>query len=155
VATPRPLTERERDTLDLMLSLEAPGLAELREQAATARVSSECPCGCANIDLEVDRNASPPSQLGRRYGPAITAMTRPLPLPPDETSWGEKNPNLYFEVSLDVDEAGWLSRLEIDDFATLDGKSDAHPFPPREDFYPPRLEPAPRRRRRWFGLGRA
>src|SRR5262249_58369124 len=78
----RSLTERESGILDLLLSLEAPGVAELREQAPTARVVSRCPCGCATINLWVDRNATPPSRLGRRYGPAIRAMTRRLPIPP-------------------------------------------------------------------------
>jgi len=155
----RPLSEREREILDLLLSLEVPGIAELREQAPTAQVVGMCECGCATIDLDVDRDVTPPSPLGRRYGPAVRAITRPLPLPPnakvtDVTGVEVKDADVYFTVHLWVDEDGWLTGIEISDLV-LDNPGDANPFPPAEDFYPPRLEePRSRARtgssRRWL-----
>lgn len=148
----RPLDEREREMLDVLLSLEAPGIAELREQAATARVERRCECGCASVDLDVDRNATPPSPLGRRYGPAIRTITRPLPIPPhakltDLTGAEVKDAYVFFTVHLWVDEDGWLAGMRITDLV-LDSPGDAYSFPPSEDFYPPHLEARPRARRR-------
>ena len=82
------------------------------------------------------------------------SITRPLPLPPnakvtDATGVEVKDADVYFAVTLWVDEAGWLTELRITDL-TLDDPGDANPFPPREDFYPPRLEQVPRPRRRRF-----
>ncbi|MGW5747959.1 hypothetical protein [Amycolatopsis sp. NPDC003861] len=51
----RPLTANERTTLDTLLAADFPGAVELRAQAATARVTGRCGCGCPSIDLEVDR----------------------------------------------------------------------------------------------------
>ena len=53
----RPLTARERAVLDLLLSTDFPGAAELRIQAHTARVTGRCACGCPTIDLAVDETA--------------------------------------------------------------------------------------------------
>jgi hypothetical protein len=50
----RPLTPRERSVLDLLLTADFPGAAELRVQARTARVTGRCACGCPTIDLAVD-----------------------------------------------------------------------------------------------------
>ncbi|MEV5719232.1 hypothetical protein AB0L41_35560 [Amycolatopsis mediterranei] len=52
---PRPLTPNERTTLDTLLAADFPGAVELRAQAATARVTGRCGCGCPSIDLEADR----------------------------------------------------------------------------------------------------
>ncbi|MEV4057415.1 hypothetical protein AB0J55_39955 [Amycolatopsis sp. NPDC049688] len=52
---PRPLTATERTTLDTLLAKDFPGAAELRAQAATARVTGRCGCGCPSINLQVDR----------------------------------------------------------------------------------------------------
>jgi hypothetical protein len=38
-----------------MLSADDPRIQPLREQAAAVQVIGMCPCGCATIDLEVDR----------------------------------------------------------------------------------------------------
>ena len=53
----RPLTRNERETLEVLLAGDFPGAAELREQAATAKVSGRCGCGCPTVDLEVDADA--------------------------------------------------------------------------------------------------
>ena len=50
----RPLTPAERGVLDLLLAGDFPGAAELRAQAATARLRGRCECGCPTIDLVVD-----------------------------------------------------------------------------------------------------
>ncbi|WP_290056936.1 hypothetical protein [Amycolatopsis solani] len=50
----RPLAPDERATLDVLLARDFPGAAELRVQAATARVTGRCGCGCPTIDLAVD-----------------------------------------------------------------------------------------------------
>ncbi|MGZ4168982.1 MAG: hypothetical protein ACXVR1_17725 [Solirubrobacteraceae bacterium] len=56
-AYPRPLTEREAQTLGFMLSAEFAGDAILREQAARAVVVERCTCGCATIDLGIPDDA--------------------------------------------------------------------------------------------------
>jgi hypothetical protein len=55
----RPLTERESEILSFLLT--APGIPDvdiLRRQAAMTTGSS-CDCGCASLELTVDRSAAP------------------------------------------------------------------------------------------------
>jgi hypothetical protein len=54
---PRPLTSRETETLELMLSAGFPGNEVLREQASQAMVIEQCRCGCATIDLGLESDA--------------------------------------------------------------------------------------------------
>ena len=54
---PRPLTGREAETLEFMLSAAFPGDEVLREQASRAHVIEQCTCGCATIDLGLERDA--------------------------------------------------------------------------------------------------
>jgi hypothetical protein len=56
-AFPRPLSEREADTLAFMLSVDFEGGASLREQASQAVVVEQCTCGCATIDLAIPGDA--------------------------------------------------------------------------------------------------
>ena len=56
-AFPRPLTDREADTLAFMLSADFEGGAALREQASRAVVVEQCTCGCATIDLAIPDDA--------------------------------------------------------------------------------------------------
>jgi hypothetical protein len=49
---PRPLTGRERDVLEAMLSIEFPGVEDLRRQAPDVIVVGMCGCGCPSIDFE-------------------------------------------------------------------------------------------------------
>ncbi|MBE8517484.1 hypothetical protein ILP97_08200 [Amycolatopsis sp. H6(2020)] len=53
----RPLTPNERTALDTRLAADFSGAAELRAQAATARVIGRCGCRCPTIDLVVDESA--------------------------------------------------------------------------------------------------
>lgn len=48
---PRPLTERERSVLELLLGVEFDGVQEMRRQAAGVMVVGGCPCGCPSIDF--------------------------------------------------------------------------------------------------------
>jgi hypothetical protein len=61
---PRPLTSREREVLDFLVSVDDPAAEALRIQAATARVTGECECGCGGISLAVDREGTPRADLG-------------------------------------------------------------------------------------------
>jgi hypothetical protein len=54
---PRPLTDREAETLEFMLSAAFPGNEVLREQASRALVVEQCTCGCATIDLGLQSDA--------------------------------------------------------------------------------------------------
>jgi hypothetical protein len=51
----RPLTERERAVLDHLLSVEFPGVEDLRAQAVNAMVVDVCACGCPSIDFHTER----------------------------------------------------------------------------------------------------
>src|SRR5436309_2398133 len=55
--TPRPLTDREAEILDFLLTPDFPGRDALRAQANTAKVVGRCSCGCATIDLATDPEA--------------------------------------------------------------------------------------------------
>jgi hypothetical protein len=93
---PRALTQREREILLYLLSVESPGVAELRQQAETALAASwEC-CGCASIELTVDRLAAPRSIVS---GLAIEASAN-------------ERAEQFFELLLWVDD-GWLSAIEV------------------------------------------
>lgn len=63
-AYPRPLTAREAETLGfLLLSVSDARLAPLIQQAETAVVTGRCTCGCATVDLAVDRETTSPAKL--------------------------------------------------------------------------------------------
>jgi hypothetical protein len=49
----RPLTPREKAVLDLLLSVDYPGVNELREQAGEAVVVGTCDCGCPTFTVAV------------------------------------------------------------------------------------------------------
>ena len=57
----RPLTDRERDILDLLLSVDFPGVAELRQQAASVLAEGE---GMV-IDLTVSAESPSADVVGR------------------------------------------------------------------------------------------
>lgn len=50
---PRALTEAERSVLQLLLSIDFPGVSEYREQVPHATVADRCPCGCLEFSVEV------------------------------------------------------------------------------------------------------
>jgi hypothetical protein len=47
----RPLTVREREVLDALLSVDFDGVGDLREQAKAAEVVAVCGCGCPSINF--------------------------------------------------------------------------------------------------------
>ena len=95
-------TEREREILDLLLSVEGAGVAELRAQAETAEVVGQRPCGCATIDLAVDRARAPRSPPRSRV--PIDATT---PFVDDESA--HRSP---LDLLLFLDD-GWLHSVEV------------------------------------------
>jgi hypothetical protein len=54
---PRPLTGREAEILEFMLSAGFPGDEVLREQARHALVIEQCTCGCATVDFGLAADA--------------------------------------------------------------------------------------------------
>jgi len=95
---PRPLTEREREILDFLLSVDLPGVEELREQAETAlavRWGERDP----SFALYVDKEATRPSPLRTR--PLIQASTK------------RQDFEHLYDLLLWVNEEGWLSSVEF------------------------------------------
>jgi hypothetical protein len=124
----RPLTPREREVLDFLLSVETPGVEELRRQADFALARS-WDSGCASIDLIVDQERGPRSSITRR--PAIEA-----------TSKEREDPERIFDLLLWVDD-GWLSGIEMVEYG-FDRHEDAPDvFPEPSDFEPPLAYRAP------------
>ncbi|HSS36167.1 MAG TPA: hypothetical protein VLR93_07815 [Patescibacteria group bacterium] len=98
---PRPLTESEHAILDHMLAVDDARLEPLRRQATTVTVVGRCSCGCASIELEVDRlHASRAVDLCSPVTETSTQHARDYPDPD------------YRELILFLDD-GWLSYLEI------------------------------------------
>ncbi|MDQ2630209.1 MAG: hypothetical protein M3Y75_04420 [Actinomycetota bacterium] len=65
---PRPLSPEESATIRVLLEHEDfPGRDELLGQIPTARVVGRCGCGCATVELAVDRS------------PAEEALQEPIP----------------------------------------------------------------------------
>jgi hypothetical protein len=75
-ASPRPLSEREADTLAFMLSVDFEGGAALREQASRAVVVEQCTCGCATIDLAIPDDA--PAAVGAPPVPMVQTHARDM-----------------------------------------------------------------------------
>jgi hypothetical protein len=117
----RPLTPREREILDYLLSVETPGVAELRQQSQVA-LARRWPCGCASIDLAVDRRRVRPSPITAR--PAIEAQSKE-----------REDPRRIFDLLLWVD-GGWLSGIELVEYG-FERHEDANVFPAPADFLPP------------------
>jgi hypothetical protein len=73
---PRPLTGREAETLEFMLSASFPGDGALRAQAAGAVVIEQCTCGCATIDFGSDADA--PVAPGLAGAPLVQTRARDM-----------------------------------------------------------------------------
>jgi hypothetical protein len=114
---PRPLTDRERAALNFILSREFAGSDALRAQAATVTAVGRCGCGCASINLGVDRSRAPRAEVHHRT-PVVEARSR-LADPP-------------FELLLFVKE-GWLQYLEI----VWYGDEPINEYPSPDEFLPP------------------
>ena len=123
----RSLTERERDTLDLLLSVNAAGIDELREQALHVQ-AARWDCGCASFNLSVDKQKAPRSTL--RKSPLSEAS------PKEELGDADQ----HYELLLWVTE-GWLSGVEIVDYVERHGEQSPQEIPPRSYWGTPRLAP--------------
>ncbi|HEY1568276.1 MAG TPA: hypothetical protein VGF68_14710 [Solirubrobacteraceae bacterium] len=73
---PRPLTDREAETLQFMLSADLPDGEILREEAARAVVVEQCTCGCATIDFGLDGDAPAAPEL--QGAPLIQTRARDM-----------------------------------------------------------------------------
>ena len=98
-AFPRPLRPDEQAMLDFMLAVDDPRVAPLRAQARHARVVSLCDCGCATVNLAVDRAAAPMAP-GLPYAVVDASRRRPF------------NGDDFYEMIVFARD-GWLSSLEI------------------------------------------
>lgn len=116
----RPLTEREREILAFLLSLQFSGVHELREQAAVALVSEETDC-CPTVELMVDETRAARSSA-HSWSPLVEA-----------SSARTREPDGAFTLLLFLRD-GWLWCLEL---VHYDGAPSE--FPPPEDFGPPVL----------------
>jgi len=118
---PRPLTSKEREVLDFLLSVEQEGIEALRAQADHVAVISRCKCGCASVDFEVDQSCVPASPLPVRR-PAIDAESKNR-----EGSVG------IFDLMLWADD-GWLGGIEL---VTYGDETPPTEFPDMTLFDPP------------------
>jgi hypothetical protein len=118
----RPLTGREREILEMLLSVEAPGVTELRVQAFHVQ-AARWSCGCASFNLMVDRERAPRSSIVAR--PAVEAFTRERD---DVTN--------VFDLLLWVDD-GWLDGVEIVDYVEQHGDDSPDAIPPPEKWDAP------------------
>jgi hypothetical protein len=118
-AFPRDLTEREREILDFLLSVDFPGCRELRAQARTARVTGRLVPGEASIWLGID--------------PELPAASAPLPSWLIEAEFLASNDFPYGGFLVLGQERGRLSDIELAVFV------DDAPveFPPPSAFGPP------------------
>jgi hypothetical protein len=115
-------TSREREILELLLSVEMPGIEELRAQVPSARVA-RWNCGCASFNIEVDRAAAPRSKITRN--PAIDAKSKQ-----------RDDPLNAFDLLLWVED-GWLAGVEIVDYVESHGDESPDEIPPPADWQPP------------------
>ncbi|MEU1244237.1 hypothetical protein ABZ388_28125 [Micromonospora parva] len=93
---PRPLSDVERDVIARLLSVPFRGRDELRAQLPFATVEGRCGCGCATVNLAVDRAAAP--------APVLSAAPVSADISNDE---------FYAGIVLLVDGEGYLCCLEV------------------------------------------
>jgi hypothetical protein len=117
-------TRRELEILEMLLSVEMPGIEELRAQVPAATVA-RWNCGCSSFNIEVDRRAVPRSQVTRN--PAIDAESKE-----------RDDPRQAFDLLLWVEE-GWLAGVEIVDYVDRHGDDSPDEIPPPEEWQPPRV----------------
>jgi hypothetical protein len=120
----RRLTGREREILEMLLSVDAPGINELRAQAPHVQ-AARWQCGCASFNLKVDRSRAPRSSI--TAGPAVEAATRERD---DVTN--------TFDLLLWVD-AGWLDAVEIVDYVDRHGDESPDEIPPLDAWDAPHV----------------
>jgi hypothetical protein len=120
----RPLTKREREILELLLSVDAEGIEELRAQVPHA-LGARWNCGCASFNLIVDKARAPRSTVTRSPLSEAESMER-------------DDPDHYFELLLWVND-GWLSGVEIVDYVEQHGVQSPQEIPPLDHWKAPHL----------------
>jgi hypothetical protein len=110
----------------MLLSVESPGIEDLRTQARDVRVA-RWSCGCASFNIEVDRTVAPQSQITKR--PAVEAFSEQ-----------REDPQETFDLLLWV-ENGWLSGVEIVDYVDRHGDESPDEIPPPEAWCEPTVRP--------------
>ncbi|WP_441250549.1 hypothetical protein [Kitasatospora sp. McL0602] len=101
-------------TLHALLPPGAPGREELLGQLPYTTLGRRCSCGCATVDLVVDRSAA---------GPAVVAQ-----FPAADASYTAENGSVAGGVMLFLED-GYLSLLEI--YTFLDTRATSWPPPER------------------------
>jgi hypothetical protein len=119
----RPPTQREQEIVELLLSVELPGIEALRAQLAYARVA-RWDCGCASFDVIVDRERAPRSSV--TTSPAVEAASRE-----------RDDPANAFDLLLWVED-GWLASVELVDYVDNHGAESPAVIPPRDAWKAPR-----------------
>jgi hypothetical protein len=119
----RRLTGREHEIVNMLLSVDGPGIAELRLQVPYAS-AARWDCGCASFDVQVDRQRAPRSSI--TTSPAIEATT---------VERGDYRRT--FDLLLWVDD-GWLSGVEIVDYVDQHGDESPDEIPRPEAWNEPR-----------------
>ena len=117
---PRPLSAREAETLRFMLSPDDLRLDSLREQAEVAQVRGMCHCGCATIDLAVDKDRA---RQATPFSPRLI-----------DTHTPQFHPEGPYELILHLAD-GWLKELEVVYYVNVPPPE----FPSTDRFEPPRL----------------
>lgn len=114
----RPLTPREREVLDHLLTADFPGVPELREQSNHVEVEREWD-DCPSIDLVVDKTKASAASLSNR-------------MPVEAWSRRSTDDSQFIQVMLFADK-GWLSALELVHFEYIPDE-----FPPVDELRAPR-----------------
>lgn len=120
----RPLTRREREILEMLLSVDATGINELRAQVPHVQ-AARWRCGCASFNLRVDRSCAPRSSITAR--PAVEVATRE-----------RGDVTRTFDLLLLVDD-GWLDGVEIVDFVDRHGDESPDEIPPPDAWDAPHV----------------
>ena len=120
----RPLTEREREILEHLLTVDVEGIEELREQVPRV-LGARWNCGCASFNLIVDKAKAPRSKITK--SPLAEASPKV-----------DGDPDSYYELLLWVTD-GWLSGVEIVDYVEQHGEQSPQEIPPRDCWDAPRL----------------
>jgi hypothetical protein len=123
----RALTEREREILELLLTVEFEGIEGLRRQVPHAR-GARWNCGCASFNLKVDQTK------------ALRSTVTKSPL--SEASSRDRVAPRYYELLLWITD-GWLSGVEIVDYVEQHGEQSPKEIPPLDHWDAPRLVHVP------------